>query len=143
MRKKIWCSIVVWAIGLSAAVQAQMTDWPLYTGDFFATRFSPLTEITKSNVSQMRHICAYNTDESAAFETGPIEVEGVIYFTTNNTTFAIDASNCALKWRQSRPGPRGGLGVNRGLAYANGRLFRGTGDGRLLALDAASGQPVW
>ncbi len=49
-----------------------------------------------------------------------------------------------MKWKNSRPGtPGGGLAVNRGVAFANGRLFRGTADGHLLALDAASGQSVW
>jgi alcohol dehydrogenase (cytochrome c) len=143
MRKKRCCLLVIWVACLTVGLQAQTTDWPLYTGDFAATRFSPLSEITKSNANQMRRICAYDTGESTAFETGPIEVQGVIYFTTYDATFAIDASSCSLKWKQSRPGPRGGLSVNRGLAFANGRLFRGTGDARLLALDAASGQPVW
>jgi alcohol dehydrogenase (cytochrome c) len=143
MHKTIWCSIVIGLICFADGVQAQTTDWPLYTGDFSATRFSPLAEITKSNAAQMRRICDYDTGESTSFQTGPIEVQGVIYFTTYNSTFAIDASSCGLKWKYTRQGPPGGLQVNRGVAFANGRLFRGTGDGRLLALDAAAGQPVW
>jgi alcohol dehydrogenase (cytochrome c) len=144
MRKIRWCSIVFCSLWFSTALQAQTTDWPIYAGDFSATRFSPLTEITKGNAAQMRRICTYDTGETAAFQTGPIEVQGVIYFTTYNTTFAIDAASCTLKWKNSRPStPGGGLAVNRGVAFANGRLFRGTADGHLLALDATSGQPVW
>jgi alcohol dehydrogenase (cytochrome c) len=119
------------------------SDWPVYSGDFSATRFSPLGEVTKANVSDLRPICRYDTGESTSFQTGPIVVEGVLYFTTHNSTFAIDASTCALKWKYSRPGPSTGLGVNRGIAFEGGRLFRGTGDAHIFALDASTGQPVW
>jgi alcohol dehydrogenase (cytochrome c) len=70
-------------------------------------------------------------------------VQGVLYFTTYNTTFAIDASTCALKWKFSRPGSPGGLGVNRGIAFEGGKLFRGVGNAHILALDASTGQPAW
>jgi hypothetical protein len=82
-------------------------------------------------------------DESTAFQTGPIVVLDVLYFTTYNTTYAIDASTCVLKWKYSHPGPPGGLGVNRGIAFDSGKLFRGTGDAHILALDASTGQPAW
>ena len=70
-------------------------------------------------------------------------VQEVLYFTTYNTTYAVDASTCALKWKYSRPGPAGRLGVNRGAAYLDGKLFRGGGDGHLFAIDAATGEPAW
>ena len=118
-------------------------DWLTYSGDFSATRFSGLQEITKSNVGALRKTCTYDTGETTAFQTGPLAVQGVLYFTTYNTTFALDASTCALKWKYSRPGPTGGLGVNRGVAFDGGKLFRGTGDAHVFALDAATGQPLW
>jgi alcohol dehydrogenase (cytochrome c) len=93
-------------LGLLASpgvAQSQSADWLGYNGDFAATRFSPLVEITKSNVTGLTRTCAYDTDESTAFQTGPIVVQGVLYFTTYNTTFAIDAATCALKWKFSRP----------------------------------------
>jgi alcohol dehydrogenase (cytochrome c) len=123
--------------------QSQSADWLGYNGDFTATRFSPLAEITKSNATGLKRTCSYDTDESTAFQTGPIVVQGVLYFTTYNTTFAIDASTCTLKWKFSRPGAPGGLGVNRGIAFESGKLFRGIGDARILALDASTGQPAW
>jgi alcohol dehydrogenase (cytochrome c) len=148
MRKteKTHLYLVVALFGLLAqtvCAQSQSGDWPAYSGDFSATRFSPLTEITKANVSGLRQTCTYETGESTAFQTGPIEVQGVLYFTTYNTTFALDASTCALKWKHSRPDRPGGLGVNRGVAYAAGRLFRGTGDAHVFALDASNGRLAW
>jgi alcohol dehydrogenase (cytochrome c) len=127
----------------TGASQSTTGDWPTYSGDISATRFSPLAEISKTNIGSLARTCIYDTGETAAFQTGPIVVQGVLYFTTYNTTFALDASTCALKWKYSRPGPTGGLGVSRGVAYLDGKLFRGTGDAHIFALDAATGQPGW
>lgn len=145
MRGTFWYSMAAGCGLLAQAGLSQSTaaDWPLYSGDFSATRFSSLQEITKANVAGLRQTCTYDTGESAPFETGPIAVQGTLYFTTYDTTFAIDASTCALKWKYSRPGPKGGLGVNRGVAFDGGKLFRGTGDAHVFALDAAGGQPLW
>ncbi len=130
-------------LACTCVAQDQAGDWPVYNGNLSSTRFSALAEITKTNVKGLKRACTYDTDESTAFQTGPIEVQGVLYFTTYNTTFAVDASTCALKWKYSRPGPPGGLGVNRGLAFLGGKLFRGAGDGHVVAIDAASGKPGW
>ena len=145
MRKTHWYSMAALfgALALTAAAQDQAGDWPLYNGNFSSSRFSPASEVTKGNVTGLRQACTYDTGESTAFQTGPIEVQGVLYFTTYDTTYALDASTCALKWKNSRPGRPGGLGVNRGLSFAGGKLFRGAGDGHVLALDAATGKPAW
>ncbi len=77
-------------------------------------------------------------------QAGPIVVDGTMYFTTERTSYSIDAATCAEKWRveqqSSRPSP---LGVQRGFAYLDGRLFRGTADAHVLALDAADGRTLW
>jgi alcohol dehydrogenase (cytochrome c) len=143
-KTRLYSMVAVFGLlGQSAVAQVRPGDWPTYSGDFAATRFSPLAEVTKANVSGLRQMCAYDTEETAAFQTGPIVVQGVLYFTTYNATYALDASTCALKWKHSRPGPSGGLGVNRGIAFDGGRLFRGTGDAHVFALDAATGEPLW
>jgi len=94
-------------------------------------------------VNTLRPTCTYDTGETTAFQSGLLMVQEVLYFTTYNTTYAVDASTCALKWKYSRPGPAGRLGVNRGAAYLDGKLFRGGGDGHLFAIDAATGEPAW
>ncbi len=77
-------------------------------------------------------------------QTGPIVVDGTMYFTTESRSYSIDAATCAEKWRverqSSRPSP---LGAQRGFAYLDGRLFRGTSDAHVLALDAADGHTLW
>jgi alcohol dehydrogenase (cytochrome c) len=107
-------------------------------------RFSPLSEINTGNVAQLRTICSYTLPEATSFQTGPIEVNGTMYFTTDTVSYAIDASNCTEKWRTVRHSETpSSLGVNRGFAYMEGRLFRGTSDVHVLALDAATGQVLW
>jgi len=131
-------------IALAAAALAQApAEWPTYSGDYTANRFSPLSEVTKTNVSSLKRVCTYDTGEPAVFQTGLVMVQGVMYFTSYDDTYAIDASTCALKWKYNRPGPKGGLGVNRGLAFADGKVFRGGGDAHVFALDASTGKPSW
>ena len=68
-----------------------------------------------------------------------------MYFSTDTMTYAIDAATCGEKWKRSRhvATPGGGPAVNRGVAYADGRVFRGTSDTHVLALDAGDGHTVW
>jgi alcohol dehydrogenase (cytochrome c) len=127
---------------LAPAGRSQSVEWPSSNGDLTATRFSPLNEINAGNVSKLRPACTYDTGETTGFQSSLLMVQGVVYFTTWATTYAVDASTCALKWKYTRPGPRRGLGVNRGVAWLDGRVFRG-GDTQLYALDAATGKPGW
>ena len=137
-------SLIVVSLGLLArAGLAQSVEWLSYNGDLTATRFSPLSEISPGNVNSLRPACTFDTGETAPFQSGLLMVRDVLYFTTYNTTYAVDASTCALKWKYSRPGPARGLGVNRGAAYLDGKVFRGTGDAHLFALDSATGNPAW
>ena len=140
-----WTSGLASIALLALTVQAQtpVGDWTTYNGTYSGERFSPIKEINTSNVSKLRTICTYDTGESVAFQTGPLVVNGVMYFTTVKTTYAIDAATCALKWKHEHPfaGPTG-LGANRGLGYLDGRLFRGANNGHVFAIDAASGQKL-
>ena len=73
-----------------------------------------------------------------------IVVDGVIYTGTGRETVAINATTCALLWRYSyTPDDDRNSPSTRGVAVMNGRVFRGTGDDRLIALDAATGKLLW
>ncbi len=119
-------------------------DWPSYNGSLTSERFSPLDQIDVNNVGNLKRLCAYDTVETTSFETGPIVIGGVAYITTDSTTFAIDATTCRLKWRRTvdYPAPSAMRG-QRGAAYADGRIFRGNGNGHVYALDAATGEMLW
>ncbi len=121
-------------------------DWPAYNRTLRGDRFAPATAITPANVGSLRRVCEAPLGERANLQTGPIEVGGTIFLTTATTTVALDAESCAIRWTHRYaydPSPDFDLKVNRGVGYSNGRLFRGANDGRVYALDAASGEEVW
>jgi alcohol dehydrogenase (cytochrome c) len=119
-------------------------DWPAYNRTLAGDRYSPLVEITTKNVGQLTLRCAYTLPEVVAFQTGPLVVDGTLYFTTFEGSYAIDASSCKEKWtRHDKSAGPPGLAVNRGFAYLDGRLYRGTADAHVIALDAADGHVLW
>jgi alcohol dehydrogenase (cytochrome c) len=127
------------------ATTATGADWPAYNGTVGGARYSGLTEITAANVAGLQPACTFDTGEQAGFSNGPIVVAGTIYISTDTATYAVDGATCERKWRTGRPypPPLSFLAGNRGLAWSDGRLFRGAGDGAVYALDAASGVIVW
>jgi alcohol dehydrogenase (cytochrome c) len=126
------------------AAQVPPGDWPGYNRTLAGDRFSPLDEINRGNVAQLQAVCTYTLPEASALQTGPIVIAGTMYFTSDTRSYAIDAASCAEKWLVERPGERRSpLGVHRGFAYLDGKLFRGTSDAHVLALDAADGHTIW
>jgi alcohol dehydrogenase (cytochrome c) len=153
-RNAVLASTVVAAFGAGCTTAATIpaptpdatvaSDWPGYNRTLAGDRFSPLAEINRENVSQLHAVCTYTLPEVTSLQTGPIVVAGIMYFTTDTISYAIDASNCAEKWKRVRHSASpSGLAVHRGFAYLNGRLFRGTSDAHALAMDAADGRVLW
>src|SRR5579884_790432 len=127
-------------------VQARGTnvDWLMYNGTYTGDRFSPLAQINRNNVSRLRPLCAFQLGELGPMQAGPVIHNGVMFITTETSTYAIDAANCRLKWKNTyKPvGPQQGR-ANRGVALLDGKLFRGTPDAHLLALDEHTGKTLW
>ena len=126
-------------------------DWPMYNRSYDGTRFSPLGQISAANVATLAPACTFPLGVKANLQTGLLAVDGTLYFTTLTDTYAVDAATCALRWRHHydfdpKP-PFDPNKVNRGAAYLAGtdraRLFRGANDGRVMALDAATGEELW
>ena len=136
--------LLVMLLAVTTWAQTADGDWTTYNRTYAGERFSPLKEITTANVGTLRTVCTFDTGETVGFQSGPLVVSGVMYFTTFKNTYAIDAGTCALKWKHEHAfgGPEG-LGANRGLGYLDGKLFRGANDGHVFAIDANSGKTVW
>jgi quinoprotein glucose dehydrogenase len=154
------------SVFLAAAVAAAVpeTGWPAYGGDEGGTRYSKLTQISPANVGDLRVAWIFRTGElgqgvkdwnRSAFEATPILYDGTLYLTTSSTdVVAVDAANGNLRWRhssESRKDLHYSDGVSRGVslwvdvasdraALCHARIYAPTLDGRLLALDAASGK---
>jgi alcohol dehydrogenase (cytochrome c) len=119
-------------------------DWTTYNRTLAGDRYSPLADIDKSNVAALKPVCVYELPEVTSLQTGPIVIHGTMYFTTDTISYAVNASTCAEKWQVVRHSPTPStLGVNRGFAYMNGRLFRGTSDAHVIAMDTTDGQVLW
>jgi alcohol dehydrogenase (cytochrome c) len=118
-------------------------DWPMYGGSLAGDRYSPLAQITTANVSRLRPVCAFDAPEVVNFQSGIVAVNDVLYFTLFNNTYAVDGVTCQQKWKHTRPEPDTFLMVNRGVAYSDGRVFRGTGDAHVVAINAADGGQLW
>jgi alcohol dehydrogenase (cytochrome c) len=137
--------VVVGSTGAPAAfVAVNPGDWPTYNRTLEGDRYSPLAEINAANVAGLRTLCTYTLPEVTSLQTGPIVVNGTMFFTTDTISYAIDASSCGEKWRSVRHSATPSyLGVNRGFAYMDGKLFRGTSDVHTIALDANDGHLIW
>jgi PQQ-dependent dehydrogenase (methanol/ethanol family) len=125
------------------SASARSGDWMTYNGPPSGDRYSPLAQITAANVGQIRQVCAFDAPEAVNFQSGILAVNGVLYFTLFNHTYAVDGATCQQKWKHTRPEPDTFLMVNRGVAYDDGRLFRGTGDAHVLGIDAVDGRQLW
>src|SRR5205085_8382555 len=128
---------------LAPVEQLPPGDWPSYGRTLAGDRFSPLAQINRTNVTRLAQVCEYVLADVAALQTGPLVVDGTMYFTTDTISYAIDGATCQEKWRSPRHSGRNASLVHRGFAWLDGRLFRGTTDGHVLALAAADGRTIW
>ena len=118
-------------------------DWPSYNKTLTSERFSDLSQINTKNVGKLKVLCTYDTWRLTSFETGLIMVEGALIGTTEFDIFSINPATCAENWRTHEEYPAYILPTNRGAAYLDGMLFRGTQDGRVLAYDFKTGKRLW
>ena len=122
------------------------TNWLSYNGNVNGERYVHLNQINAENAKNLGKICSLKVDKLGSFHTSVLHVDGLLYFTTATDTLAVDSKNCELKWRHHHVEKEleiNTLRVNRGVAYANGVLYRGTVDSYLLAIDAKTGETVW
>ena len=120
------------------------SDWLTYNRTLAGDRFSPLRQIDTKNAGKLRVTCLLQLGELGSFESSPVVYEGRMYLTTAHKVTAVDAANCATLWSYTYvPVDPEHLPGNRGVALYQGKVFRGTTDGHLLALDAANGQVLW
>jgi quinoprotein glucose dehydrogenase len=160
-----WLALACLARALAAHADGS-TDWPVTEGAPGGGRYSPLADITPANVASLRVAWTYHHGDawrawlpplqrSSAFESTPIVVDGRMFFTTpRNRVIALDPETGRELWTFDPKLERGGLyanmWINRGVAYwrdpqgggrCAARVFLATLDARLIALDAATGQP--
>jgi len=161
IRNSMRAGLLIVLLALSSAASAQ--EWTSYGGDLGGTRYSPLKQIDRQNVKNLRRAWTYHMGEVdrggnvtdrhhiAPFESTPLVVDGVLYFSTpSNRVVALDAERGQEIWQfdpqAGRSGPREFF-QHRGVAYwqnktgEDRRVLLGTFDGRLIELEAKTGEP--
>jgi alcohol dehydrogenase (cytochrome c) len=127
----------------AAASTALGDDWPSYNRTLTSERYSPLAEINGKTVGKLRILCTYDTKQYTSFEAGLIMVNGALIGTTLTDIFSINPATCEENWRTREDGPPSYVTAMRGAAYLDGKLFRGSQDGRVLAYDFKTGKRIW
>ena len=129
---------------------ATSNDWPTIGLDYAETRFSKLNQINADNVKKLGLVWSYPLESSRGVEATPVVVDGIMYQTASwSVVHAIDARTGKQLWTfdpkvDREKGYRGCCDVvNRGVALWKGKVYFGAYDGRLFALDAATGKVVW
>ena len=138
---------------MTADVTSSDGNWVMAPYDYANTRFSPLADINVGNAAQLREAWTFSTGVVAGHEAAPLVVGATMFVVTPfpNTLYALDLARPGgpVKWRYD-PDPVGAARgvaccdvVNRGAAYADGRVFINTLDGHSIAVDAESGKELW
>jgi PQQ-dependent dehydrogenase (methanol/ethanol family) len=131
---------------------ADANQWAVYGKDYGNTRFSPLKEINASNVSHLALVYSLQLGSLRSNESTPLVIGDTMYVSTSwgpKYVYALDAATGVRKWTYEPDMPDDTLqfaccDVNsRGVTYADGKIFVGRLDGKLVALDAATGKELW
>ena len=123
-------------------------NWLTYSGSYASQHHSALDQLDRRNIAGLRMKWVYQTRTTAKFETTPLVVDGVMYLTSPpNDVIALDIGTGRAFWqyRRTLPDPINVCcgRVNRGVATLGDRLYMGTVDGFLMALDARTGSVLW
>jgi alcohol dehydrogenase (cytochrome c) len=157
---KTGATLLAIAVALVGSLNAQVTwerlrdaaaephNWLTHSGTVLSQRYSTLSEITRSNVTNLELKWVFQARSFEKFEATPLVADGVMYTVQPpNDIVALDAATGRVFWTYTyTPSALSRLccgRVNRGLAIAGDTLFMGTIDARLIAVDARNGKPLW
>lgn len=125
-------------------------DWAAFGRTYGEQHYSPLAEIDAETVADLGLVWSYDLSTFENSATGPLEVDNILYFANGYShVHALDAVTGELLWQfDSGAAEKAGRRLrqgwgSRGIAWWNGKIYTGTQDGRLVALDAKTGEQVW
>src|SRR5277367_518054 len=129
------------------AVTSQ-TDWPSYNGEASGNRYSALKQIDKTNIAQLAPKWVFTLMNTSRLQGTPVVVNGIMYMTSANECYALDAGTGRQIWHYQRPRTRNltgnaGGGINRGVALAGDRVFMVTDNAHIIALNRFTGDLLW
>lgn len=124
------------------------SDWPSYHGQYSGNRYSALQQISKSNVARLAPAWIFPLVNTAPLQATPVVANGIMYVTSANECYALDAGSGRQIWHYQRrrtPSLVGNAagGINRGAALAGERVFMVTDSDHLIALNRSTGKLLW
>jgi len=128
--------------------EAEPGNWLTYSGNYAAHRHSRLNQITPANVKRLRLAWAYQVRTTEKIEASPLVVDGIMYLSEpGGSVTALDTRTARPIWKYTRNLPKDARGccgtVNRGVAILDDKVYVGTFDAHLVALDIKSGRVRW
>src|SRR5438445_3964218 len=118
-------------------------DWLVIRRDYRASNYSPLTQITRDNVKDLRLVWSWAMNEGGTSQPAPIVHNGVIYLNNaGNIIQALDGKTGDLIW-ENRYGTNAAGAAMRGIGIYDDKIFAATSNAHLLAFDARTGKTVW
>jgi PQQ-dependent dehydrogenase (methanol/ethanol family) len=135
-------------LSFTAIVEPKSGDWPTYHGQLSGNRHSLLRQIHTGNVAQLAPRWIFSIPNARRLEVTPVVVDGVMYVTTANRAYALDAQSGRQIWRYQRPLTKGLVGdaagaINRGVAVLGDKVFMVTDNAHLIALHRLTGRLLW
>jgi alcohol dehydrogenase (cytochrome c) len=133
----------------SDLAQKEVKDnWVSYNGDYSGRRYSSLTQITPANVNHLAVKWVFHPREAGQLEATPVVVAGVMFITSGQDTYALDAETGKQLWHHARAGTEGMVNEasnhrSRGVAVLGTRVYMETDNAHLVCLDARSGNLIW
>lgn len=159
--KRLWLftfALTLWLTSMPVSAQVSFErilhaadepqNWLTYNGGYSSQRYSRLAQITAENVGTLELQWVLQNQVFGAWQSNPIVVDGIMYVTERpNTVMALDAITGRVFWKYRYTPAANSLvccgANNRGVAVLNDKVFMGTLDARLVALDRINGQPLW
>jgi alcohol dehydrogenase (cytochrome c) len=135
-------------ISFEQIVHPNAGDWPTYHGQITGNRHSDLQQIDVSNVAHLAPAWMFPIARAQRLEGTPIVVDGIMYVTTANECYALDAKSGRQIWHYQRPLTKGVIGdaesaINRGVAVLRDKVFMITDHAHILALNRLTGHLLW
>ncbi|HWB83717.1 MAG TPA: PQQ-dependent dehydrogenase, methanol/ethanol family [Bryobacteraceae bacterium] len=123
-------------------------DWPTYNGKPTGNRYSSLDQINRRNVARLAPKWVFSIADNARLEVTPVVSGGLMFVTSANECYALDAGSGREVWHFQRPRTQGltgnaAGGINRGVAVAGDRVFMVTDNAHIIALNRSTGELIW
>ena len=130
---------------------ANANNWAMQAGDMYNQRYSKLKQINTGNVGKMQVAWTFSTGVLRGHEGSPLVIDGTMYLHSPfpNKVFAVNLDDQKIIWKYTPKQDPAVIPqmccdtVNRGLAYAEGKVFLQQADSNLVALDAKTGKVIW